>query len=224
MKIILSLAHPQLVKLACHSKTDMIRIGPYPGEDFQSWGVDEIIKGVNMVAESEKAAQVRLPVYPRSSHSELDRLLEALAAKPDVELVIGAWHQIPLKTPNPKVAGENLNITNSDEIHLLKQWGVHTVTFPPRWSPNGDFWKNVPDSSQFECHIKGPVHVGWLCLDGLPDGDMTPFPPHGNSFPCYIKRGHLWSKFIHPLQEANPLIVRKIVEYCTLDELTGVSS
>ena len=220
MKIILSLADPQLVKLACHSKADMIRIGPFPGEDLQAWGVDEIMTGINLIEESEKSAQVRLPVCPRSDNQDTGQLLDKLAEKPDVELIIGAWHQIRLETPNPKVAGGNLNITNSEEVSLLSGEGVHTVTFAPRWSPESDFWDHVPESSRFESHIKGPIHVGWLCLNGYEDTDLTPTSIYKNSHSFYIKRGQLWSKSIYPVQEPNPLITRNIIEYFTLDELT----
>ncbi len=221
MKIILSLADPQLVELACHSKADMIRIGPFPGEDLQAWEADEIMTAINLIEESGKSAQVRLPVYPRSGNTEIGSLLEKLAANPDVELIIGAWHQIRLEIPNPKVAGENLNITNSDEVSLLSREGVHTVTFAPRWSPSKDFWGKVPESSRFESHIKGPVHVGWLCLDGHMDTDLTPLPSaHEGPGSFYIKRGQLWSKSIYPVQEPNPLITRNIIEYFALDELT----
>ncbi len=188
MKIILSLADPQLVKLACHSKADMIRIGPYPGEDLQAWGTDEIMTGINLIEESEKTAQVRLPIYPRSGDSETGSLLEKLALKPDVELIIGAWHQITLKIPNHKIAGENLNITNSDEVSLLSREGVHTITFAPRWSPSRDFWDHVPESSRFESHIKGPIHVGWLCLDGQEDTDMIPSSKYKEQA-CYVRVG-----------------------------------
>lgn len=219
MKIILSLADPQLVELACHSKADMIRIGPYPGEDQQAWETDEIMTGIKLIEESEKTAQVRLPVYPRSGNLETAPLLEKLAARPDVELIIGAWHQITIKIPNPKVAGENLNITNSDEVSFLSGEGIHTVTFPFRWSPERDFWGNVPESSRFESHIKGPVHVGWLCLDGYEDTDLTPPSIYKDPQSFYIKRGQLWSKNIYPIQETNPLITRNIIEYFTLEEL-----
>jgi len=220
MRLIMSLADKQLVAHACQARGDMIRIGPYPGEDLEVWGIDEILKGIQLGEEAGKGVQVRLPVSSCVPHSEVKTLLEKLATKPEVELVLGSWYQAPLQTPNPKVAGENLNITNSDEIELLSRWGVYTITFPRRWTPDAVFWKNIPNSSRFECYIKGPVHVGWLCLDGLPDGDFIPSLPDEQSLPFYNKRGQLWSKFINPIPQKNPLITRKIVEYLTLEELT----
>lgn len=215
MKKILSLAHPNLLESACRSKADMIRIGPYPGESLQIWGIEEILRGIDLIRKFNKDAQVRVPVIPRSDNKDIKFLVEKLAARPEVELVLGAWHQIPWETPNAKVAGENLNITNSDEVCLLGRWKVEIVTLPPGWSPHeDDFWRNVPGKVRFEYHTDGPVHVGWVCLKGCPDGDLVPSYPYGDSLSLCLKRGQLWSKLpiTQDFRKTVPSMIRGIVE------------
>ncbi|MFQ5645756.1 MAG: hypothetical protein ACE5GM_02405 [bacterium] len=153
------------------------RIGaclPHEDDGWNKTFLEEIVK---TCLKHEIVPQLLLPIASLDDREKkyLQEIRELLDSYPRAEAVLSSWGQLDAGIKNIKTASVYLDVTNSQELELLKEYGVQAVTVPDNLNKNSlkRLLKKAPPGITLECHLQGgrTVFMGWG--DRLPD---LPFP------------------------------------------------